>query len=198
MGELVRYNAAGDLWRLRASCDNSSIIYDNADTSKKYGYYEIMNSAIYQFGNYFAMCIIATEPFTVYREYYNAGSDTWGESESKLFNLLDNGLYGTGVQIQDGYYYGWVTGYGTPSIISHSIPLFYDKEEYNTYIRSPYVAYQWTSVPAISGKNGVLLPMSTLNDINDGNEVTTSDTSKFNLNDRSNIKNLVDAVVNDF
>lgn len=58
--------------------------------------------------------------------------------------------------------------------------------------------YTWTSVPAISGKNGILLPMTTLNDINDGNEVTTSDTSKFNLNDRSNIKNLVDAVVNDF
>ena len=60
------------------------------------------------------------------------------------------------------------------------------------------ITYQWTSVPAISGKNGILLPMSTLNDINDGNEVTTSDTSKFNLNDSSNIKNLVDAVVNDF
>lgn len=63
---------------------------------------------------------------------------------------------------------------------------------------SPLVTYEWSSVPAISGKNGILLPMTTLNDINDGNEVTTSDSSKFNLNDRSNIKNLVDAVVNDF
>ena len=62
----------------------------------------------------------------------------------------------------------------------------------------PPVVYTWTSVLAISGKNGILLPMSTLNDINDGNEITTSDTSKFNLNDSSNIKNLVDAVVNDF
>lgn len=64
--------------------------------------------------------------------------------------------------------------------------------------QNPVISYQWSSVPAISGKNGILLPMSTLNDINDGNEVTTSDTSKFNLNDSSNIKNLVDAVVNDF
>lgn len=69
----------------------------------------------------------------------------------------------------------------------------------NIYIDgNPLVTYTWSSVPSISGKNGILLPMSTLNDINDGNEVTTSDTSKFNLNDSSNIKSLVDAVVNDF
>lgn len=54
--------------------------------------------------------------------------------------------------------------------------------------------YRWQSVTSLTGK-GKTVQLSTLNDINDGNEVTTSDTSKFNLNKSSNIKNLVDAVI---
>lgn len=67
----------------------------------------------------------------------------------------------------------------------------------NLYINGALpVLYEWSSVPAISGKNGILLPMSTLNDINDGNEVTTSDTSKFNLTEASNVAKLVSNIIN--
>ena len=52
--------------------------------------------------------------------------------------------------------------------------------------------YNWQSVPSISGKNGILT-LSTLNDVNDGEPVETSDTSKFNLTDDSNVSALVAA-----
>ena len=52
--------------------------------------------------------------------------------------------------------------------------------------------YTWLSVPSISGKNGIL-NLSTLNDVNDGEPVETSDTSKFNLTDGSNVSALVTA-----
>lgn len=52
--------------------------------------------------------------------------------------------------------------------------------------------YTWQSVPSISGKNGILT-LSTLNDVNDGEPVETSDTSKFNLTDDSNVSALVTA-----
>ena len=55
------------------------------------------------------------------------------------------------------------------------------------------VLYTWSSVPAISGKNGILR-LSTLVDINDGNPVETTDTTKFTLTSASNVKTLVDAV----
>jgi len=70
-----------------------------------------------------------------------------------------------------------------------------DAEVYTLITSNPYITNNWQSVPSITGKNGITLNMSTLNDINDGDEVTTSDTSKFNLNKSSNIKNLVDAVI---
>ena len=54
------------------------------------------------------------------------------------------------------------------------------------------VLYNWVSVPSVSGKNGIL-NLSTLNDVNDGEPVETSDTSKFNLTDGSNVSALVTA-----
>ena len=56
----------------------------------------------------------------------------------------------------------------------------------------PPITYHWQSVPSISGKNGILT-LSTLNDVNDGEPVETSDTSKFNLTDDSNVSALVAA-----
>lgn len=68
----------------------------------------------------------------------------------------------------------------------------FDKSEQNEfvdYVRTP-PQYTWQSVPSISGKNGIL-SLSTLNDINDGEEVITDDTSKFNLTNESNTLTLV-------
>ena len=86
------------------------------------------------------------------------------------------------------------TGYW--SRLDHSIS--YANELTNTDLAysiikaNAYVQYNWQSVPSISGKNGILT-LSTLNDINDGEPVETSDTSKFNLTDDSNVSTLVAA-----
>ena len=133
-------------------------------------------------------------------------------SETYTYNCIaeTNGIYTdrypVGANILNGYNLPFNnvienlnTGWSYPVTVNYNAgQTFTNAGEAYDYVFNPYVQYQWTSVPAISGKNGILLPMSTLNDINNGNEVTTSDTSKFNLNDSSNIKNLVDAVVNDF
>ena len=68
--------------------------------------------------------------------------------------------------------------------------------DYINYISSPLITYQWSSVPTIIGKNGILLPLSTLNDVNNGEEITTSDTSKFNLTEASNVAKLVNNIIN--
>lgn len=67
---------------------------------------------------------------------------------------------------------------------------------YNSVMGSQPVLYNWSSVPAISGKNGILLPLSTLNDVNNGEEITTSDTSKFSLTEASNVAKLVSNIIN--
>ena len=53
----------------------------------------------------------------------------------------------------------------------------------------------WQSVPLISGK-GNTLALSTLNDKNSGNPVTTSDTSKFNIVSASNVSNIIKTIIN--
>ena len=53
----------------------------------------------------------------------------------------------------------------------------------------------WQSVPTISGK-GNTLALSTLNDKNSGNPVTTSDTSKFNTVSASNVSNIIKTIIN--
>ena len=64
---------------------------------------------------------------------------------------------------------------------------------YLNYIKTqPPITYNWQSVPSVSGKNGILT-LSTLNDVNDGEPVETSDASKFNLTDDSNVSALVAA-----
>ena len=53
----------------------------------------------------------------------------------------------------------------------------------------------WQSVSAIFGKDGVVA-LSTLNDKNSGNPVTTSDKSKFTLVESSNVLKLVNKTIN--
>ena len=62
---------------------------------------------------------------------------------------------------------------------------------YNWIKNGIVIPYNWQSVPSISGKNGILLPLSTLNDVNDGDPITTSDTSKIIIVPQSNVKQLV-------
>jgi hypothetical protein len=72
--------------------------------------------------------------------------------------------------------------------------VFLTSAELNLYINGSLpVTYQWSSVPAISGKNGIL-SLSTLADINDGEAVDTTDATKVVLQLESNVRNLVDTV----
>ena len=57
--------------------------------------------------------------------------------------------------------------------------------------------YTWSSVPSISGKNGIL-SLSTLNDINNGEAITTSDTTKINLQSTSNVETIVKKIINNW
>lgn len=60
---------------------------------------------------------------------------------------------------------------------------------------TPPILYNWQSVPSISGKNGIYT-LSTLNDINNGSAITTSDTTKFVLSSETNIARLISDKMN--
>lgn len=66
----------------------------------------------------------------------------------------------------------------------------------NVYDALQTVTYTWQSVPSISGKNGISQPLSSHLDINDGEPITTSDTTKYSLNSNSNINKLVQDKLN--
>ena len=122
-------------------------------------------------------------------------------------------------------YSGWINDYPSPcikfffrytSIYSKTAdvvvaynsiryPLYVDRRTYfssSEWLSSLYNILEnlvptvtWQSVPAISGK-GNTLALSTLNDKNSGNPVTTSDTSKFNTVSASNVSNIIKTIIN--
>lgn len=94
-------------------------------------------------------------------------------------------IYGCFVNTSGLYRYqvDWMTfGNTTTSYSPNAI--------YNAIIGAIQPQYNWQSVPSITGK-GKTVQLSTLNDINDGEEVITDDTSKFNLTTASNLVTLV-------
>ena len=127
--------------------------------------------------------------------------------DSKTFNDLSSGtidvntFFGLDFLVDDDLEIGCIA----ISYINHVSGVIYDAYS-NNYQNSqfdiilynfltnlvPPITYQWQSVPSISGKNGILT-LSTLNDVNDGEPVETSDISKFNLTDDSNVSALVAA-----
>ena len=80
------------------------------------------------------------------------------------------------------------TSYPPIYVTTYSGDIYYDGEP-------PAPPYTWKSVPSISGKNGIL-NLSTLNDINDGEAITTSDTTKFNRSANANVGNVISEIIN--
>lgn len=99
--------------------------------------------------------------------------------------------------IDDDTHFGWVVSVGNIGRTGRWNMQAYggNTATYEIITDSIYIPYNWTSVHAISGKNGIL-SLSTLNDINDGNPVTTSDTNKFYLEKTSNLSTLINNAIN--
>ena len=165
MPNLAEWTRSGMLFRLRTENDLSTIIKDNSDNTKNVlfdsGLTAIYNSAFWigDFGgtNRILLTIFSTSPMTFYIEYSSDGGENWSSSGSRSFDTPNNGYYtystlntypnGVRYQLNIDEYESWTYSY---------LQAFTDTSEYENYIFNTYVAYQWSSVPAISGKNGIL------------------------------------------
>lgn len=103
-----------------------------------------------------------------------------------------------GFVVDDDTQEGWIIALTHYNNNTYLFDYFYSNTQnqpmYN-YIGEEGRLYNWTSVPTISGKNGIL-SLSILNDINDGNPVTTSDINKFYLEKASNLSTLINNAIN--
>lgn len=72
-----------------------------------------------------------------------------------------------------------------------------NKAELYQVLMSITPSYNWQSVPTISGKNGIL-SLATLNDVNNGEEITTNDNTKYNINDDNNVQQIVTKIINNW
>jgi len=112
------------------------------------------------------------------------------------FYNQSNGYYSKPLQRDNNNYFSFLFGSfnTTKTLVDSTIPIFYDWDEFQNYIQNPYVSYTWHSVPAISGKNGILsLPV--LIDT-DGNPVSNGSASDFStLPDNVKVRTLADLAV---
>lgn len=174
-------------YRYRVTCDNDKIVFGNTDNTKYItanvygqGNKTFYNSAgfYYSQGGYrrLALTLIATESFSWYCEYTTDGGQSWNAQQSGSSNLNENGLYAASWNAgynNDYYYYNAndVMFEITENYID--LPIFNTESEYQNYIMTvaPPV-YQWTSVSAISGRNGILDLPTLFHEPTDGEPVT--------------------------
>ena len=174
-------------YRYRVTCDNDKIVFGNTDTTKYItanvygqGNKTFFNSAgfYYSQSGYrrLALTLIATEYFEWYCEYTTNGGQSWNIQQSGSSNLNENGLYACSwnAGYNNNYYY-----YNANDVMFEitdnyiNLPIFNTESEYQDYIMTVAPpTYQWLSVPAISGKNGIL-SLSMIKDeyIGDGSPV---------------------------
>lgn len=168
-------------------CDNTPVV-DSSDSSKYFqGYgHKFYNSAIYyNNGNIYQLVLFDAASTVV---WHNAPDGVYNNYQ---FDTAGNGLYTSSlVNIPGTDMYYSNHGYSQrdlsatpPWTITSELPVFYDIDEFEAYVTNPLITYQWRSVPAISGKMGVL----SLSMINDADIGAGAPVSSANLNTISRI-----------
>ena len=176
---LLEYNWNGSRCRIRAP---KGCYYDNNNDNIKYvtGGISIYNTAVLIINNTLYVTLFSDESQTVYRD--NFENNNWVVGGSASFSTVSGSYYGRALQGTSPRIYMWAEhGFGTNiSVLSNNVKVFTDSTDYYNYITNTYVQYVWTSVPAISGKNGILSLTQIKSDyINDGESVDDATASYF-------------------
>jgi len=162
--------------RIQVSNDDFNLLV-HSDTPAIYTYggvdYPIYNTGYLRQGDYnHYLCILGDTYGTITVEYYDDSRHEWRNVGTYNLSQSDdnNGLWFTKTiyNISDVKVFGiYLEANGFDDI-----PGFTSPQEYYDYITNRYVQYQWTSVPAISGKNGILsLTMIKDDKIEDGTTI---------------------------
>ena len=169
---------------VRSNCHTDGVAILNSDTLVHHGtggfYFGGYNSAIFFSGGESGVEFFLIFGENILITQYNNGATTNTYPDDSGNNKYGYHFVSTGTGI-----WNYIRTEG-------DIPIFSNRNEWLEYVTTPQATYTWQSVPSISGKNGIL-SLATLNDVNDGEPVETSDTSKFNLTDDSNVSALVAA-----
>lgn len=80
---------------------------------------------------------------------------------------------------------------------SPTYPSYYEKLYTILKSQVPPITYNWQSVPSIIGKNGILQPLSTLVNINDGNPVSGASASDVNIIPASVVSGMIQTGASD-
>ena len=140
--------------------------------------------------------------FDTYAQYSRNGT-SWSTVSSTAYNTKTGDYYSSSRYSEytvDGY--TWASNFSqsvgdsgvTYELLVEGIPVFTDPDEYMNYITSPAVSYNWSSVPAISGK-GKTISLPVLIDT-DGNPVSSGSSSDFStLPDNVKVRTLADLAV---
>lgn len=171
------------------------VLYDNTDPNiyVEYNNIKFYNSAVLVYNNSFYFTIISeTVGYFNFRQVYygntnyiyditRAGNNAYTYADGIRYSATLNGV--------TIHYMDDRSNITIDSI--NGIPVFYDPLEYEDYVTNVAPpSYNWTSVPAISGKNGTVT-LSTLNDINDGEAVNNALASAIDFSQSANVETLV-------
>ena len=153
--------------------DGSTPLYNSA----------IFSQLAWDNNTYYASCFLAfEEPTNVYTYYVDGGNEQL--IRTVTYDTYNNGVYTRPLrnpytQISGVDIYTNDSEFLQDRIVSLDYISDYigviseDPVEYNEYVCNQIIQYQWTSVPAISGKNGILtLSMIKNEDIGDGSPVS--------------------------
>ena len=157
------------------SGDYSDILYnqtsDYIDVNAQGGPYRYYNSAIYcEYYNgrpftYLAFFVTKTPQTLVVKtnnSVVRTSNISYEHTEggtlyfTRQWANIDGGSGIGGIYCQNGNFGGFSSSQGDIAANFGDIPVFTDLSAFIAYTQAPFVRYQWSSVPAISGKNGIL------------------------------------------
>lgn len=197
-GELIRYQQNNRPYRLYSDSD---IIVNNDDSSvyvditKQGVTFRIYNSACYYDGSQFYVTLISRTSGNYQTQNSKDGGATWNTGTTSNFDHQLDGIYYRYFSTASSL--GTIicmSFYSTQIALTGSLPIFTNYNDYYNYITSPFVTDHWSSVPAISGKNGIL-SLPTLVDT-DGEPISGQSTSAFSsLPEGSNVRALINGAL---
>lgn len=155
------------------------------------------NSAFLIYNGAAYYIILGKTSLTGMWEFSDNGVDWHTSGDLDPYNTKSGDVYTRTINQTNGAYN---TGYrswgGNVTFISSTVKTFQSITDYNEYVTKEFSIYTWSSVPSISGKDGIPVLLTTLNDINDGEAITTSDTTKFNRSANANVGNVISEIIN--
>ena len=196
---LFRFTSSDDPQVIQEAVSSEDVIYNNSDENvywldSTYNIKLMNSAALFQTvtsGDY-------TSTYVYIAALGQSSFSIQAGGVGQRFNKQNNGYYSKPLMNDNNRYFSMQFGNFNvrKTLVDSTIPIFYDWDEFQNYIQTPYISYVWQSVSAISGKNGILTLSTADDSYHTGDAVSNIPISDVNISAPSRLSTLAAGIPN--